>query len=827
MQSLIFYISFFMLCLSSSLFAQDSDNKASNTNLSAEKKKVTALRIQDAISIDGNLDEAQWAEANIAKDFIVNEPNPGIPSDFRTEVKTLYDDEAIYIGAMLYDAHPDSILRQLTQRDELGNTDLFAVTFDCYRDGINGLEFLVTAAGVQCDTKYSQNQEDGNWNAVWWSKVSRTADGWSVEMKIPYAAIRFPDKSEQLWHVNFQRSVRRTREKSFWNEVKPQVNGFFNQCGLMEGVKDIKAPLRLFFYPYLTAYLENDEAQGSEWNSVFNGGMDLKYGINDAFTLDMTLIPDFGQVQSDNQVLNLGPFEVQFNENRQFFTEGTDLFNKANLFYSRRIGGTPLNYENAYADLSYSEEVISNPRESRLLNASKVSGRMENGLGIGAFNAVTAETQALIRDTETGNERSVTTNPFTNYNVLVLDQNLWQNSYVTLVNTNVWRAGQEYEANVTGTEYLLAGKDNAWNVNGTGSLSQKYYTDSTDLGYNFKTIVEKTSGQLNFGIGQNFESYNYDKNDLGFLFNNNENSVFGFFSYTIFKPFGKFNRYRLSGDVNYSRLDKPDAFNNFGIFLENFFVTKKFHAFNLWVNAEPVQSFDYFEPREFGRYYTYPINYNYGGWISSDYRKKFSFDCGLDYRTFDEFQRYRLNWNVAPRFRFSDKILQIVELNISDWKDDIGWVNTVGDDIIFGRRQLDQYETIWTTSYVFNELMSLSFRMRHYWTRVKYAGYHKLGTDGSLSDSEYTGLNEDGLSNHDVNFNAFNIDLVYRWVFKPGSEMRVVWKNSILGDSSDLQYDYRNNLRQTFGHDQVNSFSVKILYFLDYRSLRGNTKKEI
>jgi hypothetical protein len=147
-------------------------------------------------------------------------------------------------------------------------------------------------------------------------------------------------------------------------------------------------------------------------------------------------------------------------------------------------------------------------------------------------------------------------------------------------------------------------------------------------------------------------------------------------------------------------------------------------------------------------------------------------------------------------------------------------VNTTDDGIILGSRDLDSYQTIWTTSYVFNELMSLSFRMRHYWTRVKYVDYHLLGNEGELLETTYSGLEEDGSSSHNVNFNAFNIDLVYRWVFSPGSEIRVVWKNSILGSDTQLQYDYRDNIRETFSYDQLNSFSLRVLYFLDYRSLK-------
>src|SRR6185295_13570210 len=125
------------------------------------------------------------------------------------------------------------------------------------------------------------------------------------------------------------------------------------------------------------------------WTGQVNGGMDVKYGINQAFTLDMTLIPDFGQVQSDNRVLNLTPFEVKYNENRPFFTEGTELFSKGNLFYPRRIGIDPVLLHSASGYMTPDETIIKNPSESKLINATKISGRTGKGLGIAVLNAIT------------------------------------------------------------------------------------------------------------------------------------------------------------------------------------------------------------------------------------------------------------------------------------------------------------------------------------------------------------------------------------------------------------------------------------------------------
>ncbi|HRD40410.1 MAG TPA: DUF5916 domain-containing protein, partial [Bacteroidia bacterium] len=257
----------------------------------------------------------------------------------------------IYINAFCYEVSSDSVLHELSTRDNEANADLFGVFFDTYNDDINAFGFFVTAAGTQIDARYSSEGQDFDWNAVWLSAVNITANGWAVEMKIPYSALRFSAKEEQTWGFNALRKIRRLREMSFWNPVLPTINALVRQFGHVTGLKKIKPPLRLSITPYVAGIINNyPYNQPGIDNTTYNasGGLDLKYGISDGFTLDMTLVPDFSQVQSDNQVLNLSPFEVQFQERRPFFTEGTELFNKGGLFYSRRVGGQPLLYYDVY-----------------------------------------------------------------------------------------------------------------------------------------------------------------------------------------------------------------------------------------------------------------------------------------------------------------------------------------------------------------------------------------------------------------------------------------------------------------------------------------------
>jgi hypothetical protein len=301
-----------------------------------------------------------------------------------------------------------------------------------------------------------------------------TDSAWIAEIRIPYSAFRFPKKEIQTWGVNFSRQIARLREESTWSPVNPDLENYLLESGDILGLKGIEPPLRLAFMPYLSSYLDRVPDQNGDfgWNKSMNGGLDIKYGLNEAFTLDVTLVPDFGQVVFDQKVLNLSPFEVQFNENRQFFTEGTELFNKAGLFYSRRIGiQAPFSISNA--QLSENEVLEKEPQPSQLYNASKISGRMKNGLGIGFFNAITAEQHGIALDTVTDLSRAVIVSPLTNYNVFVLDQNLKNNSSITFTNTNVCRAGDFYDANVSGLNFVFNSKNNNYFFNGRTALSSK------------------------------------------------------------------------------------------------------------------------------------------------------------------------------------------------------------------------------------------------------------------------------------------------------------------------------------------------------------------
>lgn len=782
-----------------------------------ERKQVTAVRVEQPPAIDGSLDEDVWLKAEPASGFIQRERVPGAPTSQPTEVRILYDDVAIYVGAMMHDVSADSVLHELGKRDTEGNTDLFGLVLDTYNDDINAYGFFVTAAGVQIDARYSAEGQDFNWNAVWESATRITGKGWIAEFKIPHSAIRFGQKEEQVWGVNFLRKIRRLRENAFWNKVDPTIDGFILQSGDLLGIKNIKPPVRLSVTPYVSAYIQNypyNQAGKSNNSYSVRGGMDLKYGISESFTLDMTLVPDFGQVQSDNQVLNLGPFEVQYDEKRPFFTEGTDLFNKGGLLYTRRVGGRPVGYYDVYDQLREGEEVLTNPQETQMINAVKISGRTHTRLGIGLFNATTAEAYAQVSDSS-GNERKVLTSPLTNYNVIVFDQALRNNSYVNFINTNVMRDGAAYDANVTGSMFKLVNRKNTYFVTGHAIMSQKFFPDrSPELGHTYGARIGKASGKFLWHTYGAVESNTYDPNDLGLLFNNNTVDFGAGVEYNIYNPFWKVNNLFSNIGVTYTRIYHPDAFANFGIFGESFTTfTRKFLTAGMWFGWEPVITYDYFEPRVPGRFYTYPVNYSIGTWLSSDYRKKFAIDIRSNVRDFDDENRVSLGIGVSPRYRVSNKLSFIYDCGRDVYLDDVGYADMMGDSIIFGRRNVQTITNVLNTNYTFTNRMALTLRVRHYWSRARYTNYYFLDEEGMLNRTSYSG-------NQDVNFNAFNIDMVYTWQFAPGSEMSVVWKNAILTLDAENVVRYFENVQNTLEAPQTNSLSVKVLYYLDYLYLK-------
>ena len=820
--SLFFLVFFTVFC--SLLTAQDA----------IEKRELKAIYIEKGPKIDARLDEAFWADALTANDFTENFPEPNTPSHHPTDVKIVYTTEAIYIAAKMYDSAPDSILRQLSVRDDIQsvNADFFSVLIDAMYTQQNQFSFTVTAAGVQGDAA------DGDyvWDAAWKSAARIVEDGWIVEMEIPYSQLRFPKSEIQKWGINFRRSIRRYRESSYWSTIDPEVNGEVQQYGLLTGIEKIKPPIRLSLTPYAAAYMrvQNDgNPQTSDVQFTGTAGTDLKYGINESFTLDLALIPDFGNVQYDNLELNLSPFEIYYAERRPFFTEGTTIFNRGGLFYSRRVGATPSNYYNVYGQLDSNETILNNPDRTQLINAVKLSGRTRKGLGIGFFNAVTAPSYAKIQNVDNNEIRKIETEPLSNYNVIVIDQQLRNNSFISFVNTSTLRAGDFTDANVSGTDFKLTDKKNMYAIFGNAALSIRkldpgFSTKDYQSGYKASFNVAKVGGRLRYSAGHSVMSKDFNINDLGFVGRTNFMTSSASVTYNFFKPFWIYNNLKinLGGYMDY--LYNPTKFMRVEFYGSAWGTFKNFLTAGVDFAYQPWGYNDFYEARVDAQPWLKPVWGRIGGFFSSDYRKAFALDGDLSYR---RFHNKTEEWNnadileaeLSPRIRVSDRFNLVLSQNLTIRRNNIGYVSRSRDtdgnlEIIFGSRFFQTFESRATVNYLFNDLMSLGLSARHYWALVEYNKFYKLEGNGNLANTSYN-------SNQNRNYNAFNIDLIFRWRFAPGSELNVVWKNIVLTDSNQLEYDYFTNFSRMFQENQLNQFSIKLLYFIDAYRLQPSSKR--
>lgn len=786
----------------------------------APKKSLDATKIDRALNIDGILDEKEWQNAPIAGDFVMLEPGNGDPEPDRlkTEVKVLYSDDAIYVGAMLYDTHPDSILTQLTARDNFSqNNDWFGFFINPYNDGQSDFNFWVTAAGVQADSRTTSSGDDFSWNSVWQSEISINENGWVVEIEIPYMSLRFPEVPSSNWGLNMIRSIRRNRTQYSWNFLDRNSGFTYEyQSGLLKGMKDINPPVRLSFNPYFSAYA--DDYQGNTTYDL-NAGLDVKYGLNEAFTLDMTLIPDFGQVPFDPQFLNLSPFENQFAENRPFFTEGTNLFNTGGIFYSRRIGGTPRNITGV--DLTASDSVDIRQEYTQLLNATKISGRTKGNLGIGFLNAVTDNNYATFTDSE-GNETKSLTEPWTNYNVIVFDQRFNRKSSLSFINTNVVRNGTSPDANVSAIVGTFFDKNGIYRTDAAFKTSNIFNSeDGTTTGYVGEFGIRDREGNWQWRINERIITDDYNINDLGFQRRNNRvnHSIGG--SYRTITPSGPFNRYEFSANMDYNFLYNPHVYENLGFGTRVFFLFRSFFAMGANFNFRPVDQIDYFESRTWGMEWRTPPSYNLGGFISSDYRKTFALDLRWNYGHTAEFNNDDYNITIEPRVRLSDQFFIVVRSNLSQNINNYGFAinDSESGNIYFGRRNIDRIQNTINASFVFNPKASLSLNLRQVWTAVKYMDYYILGNDGELINQNTF----EGIDN--INFNTMNVDLRFSWWFAPGSEMVILYRNAIATSGNIIETNYFENVNNLLISPQQNNLSIRLTYFLDYNTMRNKLKK--
>ena len=750
----------------------------------SDKKVYNIEKVKNAPKIDGNLNDKAWNKLDIANNFSQISPNNGkLERQYqKTEVKICHDSKNIYFGIMMYDNAPDSILKELSKRDnENKNFDAFSIFIDPFNNGQMEYNFMITAAGVQIDRKFSSTGIDVTWDAIWRSNVKITNYGWLAEISIPFSQLRFPDNNSD-WAINMARTIRRYREDYSWNPIDVSFENFALQAGILKGINNINSQMRLSFMPYASVYAE---IYDGETNFPYNYGADLKYGINESFTLDMTLIPDFGQVASDAMVLNLSPFEIKYEEKRQFFNEGTELFSKGeDMFYSRRL-------------------------QDDLLNASKITGRTKNGLGVAVLNAVTNKT----------NE-----DPLTNYNVMIFDQAFGNSSSVSLMNTHMVQNGDGKDANVTGIFTRINNKKNTRVYAAKLKMSQEFESTNKINGFAGTFSLGKTNGNYRYDLYTNFEDDRYNPNDLGFLYANNEITNVLNLRYVQPNQSKKLINQSYSIKAEYRTLFTDQKFVDLNYEIESRITLMNYTTLSVDANIRPYEKKDFYEAR------TSDLNHplrrskltSLGGWISTDYRKKIAIDIGGGFTYKPLYSGHVKRWRISPRFRLNDKISLKYILSIKNKFNDIGFIknetlqtmnSSQNIDYIFAKRNTNMITNVLMLNYILSNKIDLSIKLRYHLDQVKNIEFKKLGKDGYLYESTYVG-------EHNINYTTWTSDIGFNWRFAAGSQISLVWKNAIDNEDNILINHWNDNLEESFNLAKQNSLSLKVIYYLDYLYLR-------
>jgi len=408
-----------------------------------EKKVYSAGRLNtESPVIDGILDDKAWQKVEWGGGFIQREPYEGVNPSQSTAFKVIYNDDNIYVAFRMNDTEPDKIEQRGSRRD-MGDGDWISISFDSYYDRRTAFCFTVTSSGVKGDKLISNDGKTNNitWDPIWYNKVARDESGWTAEMCIPFSQLRFAERKDQIWGLQIERRLYRKEERSFWQFFNRDASGTVSHFGELRGIKDIGGSHRIELLPYTLGSLEtslkeagNPFKTGSDFG--VHVGLDVKAGVTSDMTFDLTINPDFGQVEADPSVVNLTAFETFFAEKRPFFTEGKNILDfqiqknlslniqrmnspqrslsatpygsKDNLFYSRRIGRTP-----QYIPEEEEFQYVDIPNQSRIAAAMKLSGKTRDGLSIGIVNAVTVREEAEYLNLGVRGETAV--EPFTNY----------------------------------------------------------------------------------------------------------------------------------------------------------------------------------------------------------------------------------------------------------------------------------------------------------------------------------------------------------------------------------------------------------------------------
>ncbi|WP_419162536.1 DUF5916 domain-containing protein [Candidatus Palauibacter sp.] len=587
----------FFLSSPGSLAAQDSAISGETHARAAAAPAIQAVRATELPVIDGQLDDDAWNMAPLASDFVQFRPDPGQPASERTAVRVLYTDDAVYIGARMYDRDPGGIIRRLARRDEEVTTDAFHVAFDSYFDHRTAFRFSVSVAGVQSDwLMFSDTGEDAEWDAVWESATRTDEEGWSAELRIPLSQLRFArsdvNGAGSTWGINFWREIARLEESSVWSPLPEDGSRVVSAFGTLRDLEGIRPRRNLEVRPYVLSSATREPGTAADPFYTATAlhqtvGGDLKYGITDNLTLNVTVNPDFGQVEADPSVVNLTAFETFFPEKRPFFQEGSDIFefsigppsddNNESLFYSRRVGRSP------QGSVTSPVEYRDAPDATNILGAAKLSGKTADGWSIGFLDALTgSETTRFSSPAGALGEQLV--EPVTNYAMGRIIKDFRDGeSAIGLIATATHRrvedgggvdfladaaytGGVDFRHRFAGGNYEIDGHVLGSTVLGSAEAieriqrsSVRYFQrpDANHLEFDptrrrlmgmtaLLSVGKVGGGNWQYGLFGETRSPGFEANDLGFQQNADQHTGAAWLSYQQFRPQGPFRSWGLN-----------------------------------------------------------------------------------------------------------------------------------------------------------------------------------------------------------------------------------------------------------------------------------------
>ena len=841
-----------------------------------ERKQARATRVANgAIHLDGALDEAIWSATPAITDFVQREPVEGAAPNDPTDVRIVYDDDAIYVGARMRSS--GGVRAPLGRRDDDDQAEHILVSFDTYLDRRTASMFGVTAAGVRLDAYFPSDDldsDDDGYSPVWGAEVFRDDSGWVAEMRIPFSQLRFNERSPQVWGLNIERRVPARNEQAFWALVPRTDTKWSSLFGDLHGIDGIRPRRRLELLPYVAgaSRVIGDRDRGDPFTSAANldgrVGLDLKMGLGSNLTLEATVNPDFGQVEADPAEVNLSAVETFFSERRPFFLEGADLLTgyPNNFFYSRRIGAAPPGRAQG--------DYIDQPRAATILGAVKLTGRLESGTSIGVLSGVTGEETARTF-TRGASIDSARVAPTAVFGVARVEQELGSpGSTVGVMATLLHRdlvAGEPMASLLTasavslsgdaivrlrGGEYEWRGSLGATHVKGSAAAidriqrSSAHYLQRPDAlyfgydptrtsltGIKADSSVERRTGRhWNWGIGSQIETAGFESNDLGRLSSADGLQSTGWLSYRETTPGSWYRNYEMR--VTHERRFTYDWIRRQGslqadasIEWPNFWETgvTVFHSMRAQderlTRGGPLMG----TPRGWNVAAT--LDSNRARRLQTDYVVEYgrNEDGGLNFSASTEWEyRAGSQWGLAV----TPQYLRLVDVRQYLTTLAGGPASTFGSRYVFGRVDRSTYSTQLRANYTFKPDMTLDLYAEPFAASGRYDGIGELaaarsrflrlyGTGGTtLTPLAGGGLHvTEGdaafeLPNRDFNVLSFRSNLVLRWEWRPGSTLFLVWQQDRAADALAMSRATISDMFSSLRARGDNYFVVKASFWL-------------